>query len=127
MLPKVVTQNCGSRAPLGCRGEQTPGQKNHPGSVSQDLAGVQALYSESWGFLKVVWNKTMVNTLKWEVFRKLLKDLLQQETMPENVRFDGLILAMKAHGLPCPPERVQTIRKVWLECVEKRKRTHKSR
>ena len=53
----------------------------------------------------------------WRKFERLIIDLLQEEGIPEQERFDGLILAMRAHGLPCDPERVETIRKCWNECV----------
>jgi hypothetical protein len=51
----------------------------------------------------------------------LIRDFLKQYNIPKNVRFDALILAMKAYGLPSPPEPVQNIRKYWLECVEEKK------
>ena len=53
----------------------------------------------------------------WRKFERLIIDLLQEEGIPEQERFDGLILAMRAHGLPCDPERVEAIRKCWNECV----------
>ncbi len=37
----------------------------------------------------------------WMRFEKLLVQLLQEEELPAEDRFDGLILAMRAHGLPC--------------------------
>jgi len=57
---------------------------------------------------------------KRDIFRRLITDCLREEHISVEVRFDGLILAMKAHHLPCPPERVQEIRKQWLACVAKR-------
>ena len=61
----------------------------------------------------------------WAKFERLVKELLQEETLPAEDRFDGLILAMRAHGLPCDQERVQKIRKLWMECVAARQRPRK--
>lgn len=55
-------------------------------------------------------------------FRRLVSQLLQEEEIPVEERFDGLILAMRAHGLPCDPKRVEKIRRLWLECVAERKK-----
>jgi len=57
----------------------------------------------------------------WKKLERLIIDLLQEEGIPEQERFDGLILAMRAHGLPCDPERVEKIRKCWNECVASRR------
>jgi hypothetical protein len=56
----------------------------------------------------------------------LVIQLLQEEGIPEEERFDGLILAMRAHGLTCDPKRVEKIRKFWLECVAERKKRRKT-
>lgn len=63
----------------------------------------------------------------WKKFESLIPQLLQQEDIPEKERFKGLILAMRAHGLPTDPDRVEKIRKIWIDCVadvqRRRKRT----
>ncbi len=56
----------------------------------------------------------------WRKFERLIIDLLQEEGIPEQERFDGLILAMRAHGLSCDAERVEKIRKCWNECLASR-------
>ncbi len=61
----------------------------------------------------------------WGEFRRLVIQLLQEEGISEEERFDGLILAMRAHGLPCDQKRVEKIRKLWLECVAERKKRRK--
>jgi len=61
----------------------------------------------------------------WERFRALITQLLQEEGVPPEERFDGVILAMRAHGLPCDPRRVKEIRRLWLECVAERKKRRK--
>jgi hypothetical protein len=61
----------------------------------------------------------------WGEFQRLVIQLLQEEGIPEEERFDGLILAMRAHGLPCDPKRVEKIRKFWLECVAEREKRRK--
>lgn len=61
----------------------------------------------------------------WLRFQRLISELLQEEGLPAEERFDGLILAMRAHGLPCDPERVEKIRKLWLECVAEQRKRHK--
>ena len=58
-------------------------------------------------------------------FERLIVDFLNQEDIPEEERFDGLVLAMAAHGLPCDPQRVRQIRKYWQECVAARRQPHK--
>ena len=61
----------------------------------------------------------------WVEIQRLVSQLLQEERVPTEERFDGLILAMRAHGLPCDPKRVEKIRKLWLECVAERKKRRK--
>lgn len=61
----------------------------------------------------------------WLKFQRLISQLLQEEGIPPEKRFDGLILAIRAHGLPCDPERVEKIRKLWLECVADRQKRRK--
>lgn len=61
----------------------------------------------------------------WTEFERLVTHLLQEERIPEEERFDGLILAMRAHGLPCDPERAEKIRRLWLECVAARQKRRK--
>ncbi len=61
----------------------------------------------------------------WGEFQRLVTQLLQEEGIPEEERFDGLILAMSAHGLPCDPKRVEKLRKLWLVCVAERKKRRK--
>ncbi len=57
----------------------------------------------------------------WRKFERLVVELLQEEGIPEQNRFDGLILAMRAHGLPCDSEKVEKIRKYWNDCVASRR------
>ncbi|HSB67969.1 MAG TPA: hypothetical protein VLT62_01365 [Candidatus Methylomirabilis sp.] len=52
-------------------------------------------------------------------------ELLLQEEVPIEERFDGVIMLMRAHGLPCDHERVEKIRKYWLECVAEQRRRRK--
>ncbi len=61
----------------------------------------------------------------WGEFQRLVPQLLQEEQIPPEDRFDGLILAMRAHGLLSDQKRVEKIRKLWLECVAERKRLRK--
>jgi len=61
----------------------------------------------------------------WARFEKLVAQLLQDEEIPPNERFNGLILAMRAHGLPCDPRRLEGIRRLWNECVAARQRRRK--
>ena len=69
--------------------------------------------------------KTMAPTR--QAFEALIHDLLMKAEISEEARFDGVLLTMKAHGLPCNPERVRQIRKYWLDCVAARKQIHKRR
>ncbi len=61
----------------------------------------------------------------WVEFQRLILQLLEEETIPIEDRPAGTILAMRAHGLPCDPKRVEKIRKLWLECVAERKKRRK--
>lgn len=61
----------------------------------------------------------------WAKFEKLVRELLQEEGIPEKDRFDGLILAIRAHGLPCDHDQVEKIRKRWNECVAARQQRRK--
>lgn len=61
----------------------------------------------------------------WTKFQGLIVQLLLEEQIPPEERFNGLIMAMRAHGLPCDPKRVEKIRKLWLECVAERKKRRK--
>ncbi len=61
----------------------------------------------------------------WLVFQRLISQLLQEEDIPAEDRFDGLIFAIRAHGLPCDPGQVEKIRKLWLECVADRRKRRK--
>lgn len=44
---------------------------------------------------------------------RAIRDLLHQEEVPPEDRFNGVILLMRAHGLPTDPDRIQQIRKYW--------------
>jgi len=63
----------------------------------------------------------------WSRAERLIQDLLLREEVPEKERLAGVILFMRGHGLPCGPEQLEKIRKIWLECVadppQRRKRT----
>lgn len=61
----------------------------------------------------------------WLTFQRLVSQLLQEEEVSAEDRFEGLILAMRAHGLLCDQKRVEKIRKLWLECVAERKKPRK--
>lgn len=63
-----------------------------------------------------------------EVRRKVeraIGDLLHQEQVSSEERFKGVILLMRAHGLPTDPERIVQIRKYWDACVDDLKRRRK--
>lgn len=63
----------------------------------------------------------------WTRAERFVHDMLLHEEIPERERLDGLILFMRAHGLPCGPGQLEKIRKAWLECVadppQRRKKT----
>jgi hypothetical protein len=58
----------------------------------------------------------------WLRFQRLISELLLEEHVPAEDRFEGLIMAMRAHGLPCDPAQVEKIRKLWNECVAARQK-----
>ncbi len=58
-------------------------------------------------------------------FERLLVQLLEEEDVPAEDRFEGLILAMRAHGLPYDQKQVERIRKLWNECVGAQQRRRK--
>jgi len=63
-----------------------------------------------------------------EVRRKIertIRDLLLQEEVPSEERFNGVILLMRGHGLPTDSERIVQIRKHWDACVDELKRRRK--
>ncbi len=69
-------------------------------------------------------------SVRAEVRRKIetaVMELLLQDEVPSGERFKGVILLMRAHGLPCEPEQVAKIRKYWDACVDDRKRRSKKR
>lgn len=63
-----------------------------------------------------------------EVRRKIeraVMELLLQDELPSEERFNGVILLMRGHGLPCDPQQVAKIRKYWDVCVDDPKRRRK--
>jgi len=61
----------------------------------------------------------------WTKFQGLIVQLLLEEQIPPEERFNGLIMAMRAHGLPCDPAQIEKIRKLWNECVAARQKRRK--
>jgi hypothetical protein len=62
-----------------------------------------------------------------EDFRRLISQLLSEEGISSEDRLAGLLLAMRAHGLPIDPGRVKKIEKMWAACVASRKKTQRKK
>lgn len=69
-------------------------------------------------------------SIRAEVRRKIeqaVRELLRQDEVPPRERFEGVILLIRAHGLPCEPQQVEKIRKHWNACVDARMPRRKKR
>ena len=62
-----------------------------------------------------------------EYLTPAILQILRNEEIPVEERVDGVILLMRAHGLPLEPDREKTIRNRFAECVAEQQKQKKKK
>jgi len=56
---------------------------------------------------------------------RLIEELLRRVDLSAEERFNAIVMAMVAAGLPRNPSQIETMRKYWKEAVENRQVRHR--